>query len=402
MKRAHHTVTFVWAQIAVEHADRIAAVSERLGDKARIKVIGMAGTTRTYAATPAADVIVSVSRQTLFPGMLLEDVSRWRRFVALLRATWRSRTVFMGFGYNNPDALAASWVLRALGRQIVMLSDSKFDDRRRSPAGELVKRALLSCFSGAIVAGARNLEYFRFLGYRKRPVFPGMDTISLARLRADATVGESQPQPEFAKRPFLFVGRFVEVKNLGLLLQGYAAYSAQAGSAARRLVLLGAGPLEGELRKQAAALAVDHQIDFKGFLSGRDLAREIAGSAALVLPSASEPWGLVVNEAMALGIPVIVSETCGARDVLVRNLESGIVIEGGSQHSLAKALAFVGSDEDRWTGMSKAAERRADLGDVKWFADAVELHLDPAAEPAATRNRHYRDAMRSWWGRDSF
>lgn len=402
MKRTQHTVTFVWAQIAVEHADRMAAVAERLGDKVRIKVVAMAGLTRTYAATPAADVIESVDRETLFPGLLLEDVSRWRRLAALLRATRRSRTVFMGFGYNNLDALAASWILRVLGCQVVMLSDSKFDDRRRSPSGELVKRILLSCYSGAIVAGARNLEYFRFLGFRNRPVLPGMDTISLARLRADAAGNDGQPQPGFSVRPFVFVGRFVEVKNLGLLIEGYAAYVAQAGPAARRLVLLGSGPLEAELRDRAATLGVDGQIDFKGFLSGRDLAREIAGSAALVLPSACEPWGLVVNEAMALGIPAIVSETCGARDILVRNLETGIVIEGGSQHSLAKALAFVGGDEDRWTGMSKAAERRADLGDVKWFADAVELHLDPAAEPAATRNQKYLDAMRSWWGRDPF
>lgn len=396
------TITLAWAQLSVEHLDRAAALAERLGSAAQVCAIGMAGSTRTYADTPPATCEVGARTVTLFPGQCYEDVPAWRRGLALLRQTWRSDMICMGIGYDKLEALLVSWLLRLGGKRVVMLNDTKFEDRPRTPLGEIAKRLALSCYSAAIVAGARNLEYFRFLGFRRRPVLPGCDTIALDRIRANAAEAQAPAAAAYAQRHFVFVGRFVDVKNLTLLIEGYAAYAGQAGAAARRLVVAGSGPLEADLRARIDQHGIAHLVELRGFLTGAKLARCMADAAALVLSSYSETWGLVVNEAMALGIPAVISEACGARDTLVRNLINGVVFESGSAQALAAALAHVGGDERRWMDMVAETHRRAWLADTATFADAVELLLDPQAQPAGQHIARYRRETESWLGRSPF
>jgi glycosyltransferase involved in cell wall biosynthesis len=259
----------------------------------------------------------------------------------------------------------------------VLLCDSKFDDFPRSSPFELVKRLGLSCFSAVMVGGHRGEHYFRFLGFRKRPVLPGCDTVSIARIRSEAAASAA-PLPEFAARDFVFAGRFVAKKNLSLLIDAYARYCALEGGAARRLVLVGAGPLEQQLRAEAAAKVPPGSVVFAGFLHGPALSRLLAAGLGLVLVSFSEQWGLVVNEALALGLPVIVTQAPGARDVLVRNLVNGFVLENGAVEGIAKAMQQLGRDPEAWQRMHAAALAQAPLGDVAVFCDAVERLLGEA------------------------
>lgn len=393
-------IALVWAQVAAEHADRAAAVAARLGTRASVDLIGVAGSTRTYADTPPiTGAPPGHACATLFPDRVFEQVPAWRRFLALLRRTRRSDLVCLGLGYNNPDALLAAWVLRLLGKRVVMLNDTKFEDRPRRALVELAKRLALSAYSAAIVGGARSHEYFRFLGFRRRPVLPGCDTLSLDRVRAAAGDGETPDPMDFASRGFLFVGRFVAVKNLDLLLDGFARYAGQAGAKARRLTLAGSGPLDRDLRAAIDRHGIGNLVDLPGYLDANEVAQRLRRSLALVLPSYSETWGLVVNEALALGIPALVSEACGSRDTLVRNLENGLAFESGSASALAAAMDFMAADVVRWTAMSAAARERTWLVDVAVFADAVELLVDPSAQPAQGRIARYRDELAAWWGR---
>jgi glycosyltransferase involved in cell wall biosynthesis len=79
----------------------------------------------------------------------------------------------------------------------------------------------------------------------------------------------------------------------------------------RRLLLVGNGPLEGALRDRAAELGLGDAVVFCGFLQSTEVANLLSRALALVLVSVEEQWGLVVNEAVALGLPVIVSEYVG-------------------------------------------------------------------------------------------
>lgn len=362
-------IAMLWEQFAPYHIDRIEAAAARLTNQAEIIGIEVATASETYDWPPSGP-IRGAEKQTLFPDMKYEAAGAWRRFWAQLRAVWGCRMVMIGIGYNRPDVLLLGWVLRLTGHRVVMMSDSKYDDRQRGVWTELGKSLLLRCFHGALVAGHRQEDYFRFLGFGSRPILQGYDTVSSARIRAEASTPGTDPI-RFEDRSFLFVGRFVPKKNLFRLLDAYADYAKAAGPLARRLRMVGSGELESQLRQRCAELGITDRIDFTGFLNSAEIAAEMRDALALLLISTEEQWGLVVNEAVSLGTPVIISSTVGAHDLLVRNLLNGVVVEADSTHSITAAMLHIAADEARWQQFSQASCERAQFGDSERFADAV-------------------------------
>lgn len=376
----HLRIALLFAQFSAYHVDRCEAVARRLSGRCEVLAVEVATCSETYAWEPSG-AVAGACKITLFPGQLYDSVAVWRRLWAQFRVLWRCQAVFVGIGYNEPDIIVLAWVLRLCGVEVIALSDSKFDDKPRRAGFELFKSLLLSAYVAAIVSGQRSADYFRYLGFRKRTVVSGYDTVGLDRVRS---IGGEAVVP-FALRPFLFVGRFVAKKNLPTLLKGYAGYAKAAGKDARRLQLVGSGPDETALLDLAGTLGVAEKIDFLGFLDPAGVARTMASALALVLPSREEQWGLVVNEALALGLPIIVSTEVGSRDALVRNLINGFVIEPGSTEGLTRAMSALSSDRALWLRMVKASQLRAWLGDAERFADAVELVLYPTAVEAKQR-----------------
>lgn len=378
-------VALVWSQFAAHHADRCIATAERLAGRAEVLAVEVATTSREYAAFPPSGETGAARKRTLFPGRSFDEVPRWLRFLAVLNSLRACRMVCIGVPYSHLEFVVLAWLLRLLGKRVVLLSDSKFDDFPRASGFEVLKALGLSCFSAAMVAGARGADYFRFLGFRRRPVLPGCDTVSIERVRREAASGPANTPPAFAERDFVFVGRFIAKKNLFRLIEGHALYCRLAGDTARRLVLIGSGPLEESLRREAAAGITDGRVVFAGFLSGASLYQALGRALGLVLVSTSEQWGLVVNEALAMDLPVIASEAPGARDLLVRDGVNGLVVENGSIEGIARAMLRLAADEGEWLRMRENSRQRAWLGDAERFADAIELLLDPATQPARDR-----------------
>lgn len=387
-------IALVWTQFAVHHVDRCSAVARRLKDRAEVLAVEIASTSREYAAFAPSGAVAGVTKVTLFPGKSFDEVPRWRRFLALFPQLIRCQMICFGVPYSQLEVLLLAWLLRLFGKKVVLLFDSKFDDRPRSAGFEFCKQLGLSCFDAALFASLRTRDYLQFLGFNRRPLLPGCDGIDLARLRADAAQSP-KPPPAFADRNFVFVGRFIPEKNLRQLVAAYARYAESDPPGVRRLVLVGSGPLEEELRHQVAGLGLQDKIVFAGFLEGIDLAGLLATALGLILVSNSETWGLVVNEAAALGAPVIVSEAPGSRDALVRNLVSGFIVESGSVEGLATAMKKLESSPAAWQAMSDAIRARAWLGDASCFADSLEVLVDPDAKAAKQRVDAYLAACRS-------
>ena len=374
--RGPNQIGLLFAQFSDYHIDRCQAVARRFAGRATVLAVEVATSSATYAWEPSG-AVVCARKLTLFPGASYESVAWPLRLWRQLKALWRCDTVLIGIGYNEPDIIVLSWILALLGVRVLMFSDSKFDDKGRRVGFELFKALILAPYRAAIVGGHRHIAYFRFLGFRHRPVLPGYDTVDNARVLA---MGGGRPAPEgtaYEHRNFIFVGRFVDKKNLVELLEGFALYAKGAGTTARRLVLIGAGPEEADIRASAAILGITELIDFLGFLKTEGVARQLANGLALVLPSAEEQWGLVVNEALAFGLPAIISPAVGSGDLLVRNLINGFVIELNSPIGLATAMTALASDETRWGMMVAASHQRAWLGDTERLADAVELLIAP-------------------------
>lgn len=378
-------VALLWSQFGPYHIDRCRAAAQMLAGKADLTCVEMASATETYGWEPSGE-IAGVRKITLFPGRKRESIGFLARWWAQVRQLWRHDLVFVGVPYSRSDVIALTWNLRLLGVRFVAMSDSKFDDMERRVGLELAKCAILSVYSGALVAGARQHAYMRSIGFRKRPVVPGYDTVGVDRVREESRL--SGPEPDFADRPFVFVGRFVAKKNLGVLLQAFALYRADGGS--RRLVLVGSGEEEQALRDQAEKLGIAGGVTMTGFLPSREVGGWMRGAVALVLPSREEQWGLVVNEAVAVGRPVIVSRNVGAGDLLVRSCMNGHVVEAHDPAALAAAMADAGRDAARWRRMCGASEGLAQWGDAQRFAAAVLHMIDPDQPSACADNEALR------------
>lgn len=360
-------IGILFAQFAPYHVDRCEAAARRLASRAEIIAVEVAASSATYAWAPSGEVR-GAAKRVLFPATPYERVPRWRRFRAQFAALRRCDTVFIGIGYDQPDVLGLAVALRLAGCRVILMTESKFDDMPRRLGRELVKALALAPFSAALVGGARQAAYMRFLGFRRRQVLTGYDGVDLARVRGQAV----QVDIAWRQRPFVYVGRLVAKKNLSFLLEAYSAYRRRAGAGACRLVLVGGGELEDELRRRIADLALGETVEITGFLGARDVAAQLAGAQALLLPSTEEQWGLVVNEALAFGLPAIVSEAVGARDALVENLVNGFVVGTGSLAGWVEAMLALGHDEPLWQRMATAARKAAPAGDAERFAEAVE------------------------------
>jgi len=384
-------VALLWSQFAAYHVDRCEAVAARLAGRAEVIAVEVATTSTTYAWAPSGEV-AGARKITLFPGESWESITPLRRLYRQFGLLRRCRMVCLGVGYNEVDIIVLAWLLRLCGVYVVLLSESKFDDLPRGAGYELGKSLALLPFRAAVVGARRHMDYFRFLGFRRRAVLPGYDSVQLQRVLAQ---GGGVPAPggePHGQRNFIFIGRFVEKKNLGDLIEGYAAYCAAAGDTAHRLVLVGSGPQETALRAQISTLGIADKVDMPGFLGSDGVSRLLADALALVLVSSVEQWGLVVNEALAFHLPVIVSGAVGARDALVQNLVNGYVIENGSAAGIAQAMAAL-ADEANWRRLVAGSRDRAWLGDTERLADAVELLFDPTATAAATRIAKFKAAI---------
>src|SRR6185437_12034214 len=118
-------------------------------------------------------------------------------------------------------------------------------------------------------------------------------------------------------------------------------------SSPRELRFCGSGEKGEELAAEVRRRGIEG-VRFLGFLQADEVARELNSALALILPSTHEPWGLVVNEALALGVPVLCSDAVGARDTLVRTAVSGFVFEADNPEGLAHLMHRLSNDAEEW------------------------------------------------------
>lgn len=131
---------------------------------------------------------------------------------------------------------------------------------------------------------------------------------------------------------FVALGRFVKKKGMDILLRAFASYLQQGGQA--KLRIGGAGQEQETLFRLCQALNLTHQVEFCGWIND---AREFLSQGDIfILPSLHEPFGIVLLEAMALGLPIITTCAHGPREIL--NSEAAYFVKPGDSAGLAKAL----------------------------------------------------------------
>ena len=279
---------------------------------------------------------------------------------------------------------------RRRGIPVVIVSDSRQRDELRSSGKEAIKRQLLRGYSAALVAGRESRAYLEQLGFPAQAIFQPWDVVDTAFFVEVANRWAQQPSSVGTSEPhFLCVSRFVPKKHHAVLLSAYGLYQRQGGSWGLRLI--GAGPLQAELETAIAQLPDPSQVRLHPFQQLPELAASYAQASAFVLASTSDQWGLVVNEAMAAGLPCLVSSACGCAVDLIEHGVTGWCFDPTRAEQLTGLLHRCArqSPADR-AGMVLAARRRLEAFSPESFASGLRQAVEWAL---AHPRRSHRAAL---------
>jgi len=185
--------------------------------------------------------------------------------------------------------------------------------------------------------------------------------------------------PDFcgSTSPFriIYLGRLVKVKGLDLLLQAFLRLAQEDKEV--ELHIVGGGALESKLRRRVDG---ERRVHFHGSLFGDEKTRVLWQCQVLVLPSKSESWGLVVNEAMAAGVPVIVSDAVGACTDLVGESGSGLIFPSGDEDALLGCMREMISNTAKYQERAVKAQQYMEK---IWNYDLYGRCFDQAVAHAA-------------------
>lgn len=256
---------------------------------------------RALAARPGVELKVVVDTGESYYGAAFDesDVLRGLDWSRTLPDGWVPDVAFI-VGWRNPlcRAAATSRLLRRVPK--VCCFDMPWERRLRKFAARIVLHTYLRRFAAAFVPGRAAFPYARWLGFRK--IYNGLFSTDLNRF---------DPTPGRARRGFLYVGRLAPEKGIDVLRAAHARYRASGGTWDLSLVSGVSPQALGEIYRSAGAF---------------------------VLASRWEPWGVVLAEAAGAGLPIVCTDSCGARHEVVRDGVNGRIVRTGDAEALAAAL----------------------------------------------------------------
>lgn len=330
-----------------------------LGARSDLMAVEVASRSRVYKWDVVSEAPNFV-RRTLFE---VEDSSSIPRQELTSRvyeslSTYRPDTVFIP-GWSSKPALASlTW---CIANQVpaVLMSESTSADKDRILIKEAAKRQIVGCFQAGFVGGSLHREYLAALGMSPARVSLGYDVVDNEHFcrgakKAQGNHGWYRAKFNLPQRYFLASSRFVPEKNLDGLLKAYALFKLRS-RIHTKLVLIGDGELRPSLLQLRKNLGLEADVLIPGFVQYGELPVYYGLASAFVHISRAEPWGLVVNEAMAAGLPVVVSEECGCTSELVRDGENGFCVSSDDPIGIVEALLSIEAD----TSMAQRLGRRS-------------------------------------------
>ncbi|WP_119271311.1 glycosyltransferase family 4 protein [Taklimakanibacter deserti] len=361
------------------HMARLAAAGRFM----RVLGVEVAATSTEYAWN-ASNIPPGVEH-----ARLLDDGSGRSNWSLLLAAydsrvaPWRPDAIALP-GWSSPATLAGAYWASRRGVPIVVMSETNATDFHRHTVTELVKRRIVALFQAGLCGGRLAQAYLAELGLPHDRIFVGYDVVDNNHFDKDSVTTSKIDNthkaidPAWRGRCFLASARFIPKKNLPRLVEAFARYRRAAGASAWPLVLLGDGPMRAELEAMRTALELEASLAMPGFVQYGELPLHYGNAGVFVHASTTEQWGLVVNEAMASGLPVLVSERCGCAPDLVENGRNGYTFDPLNVEALAALMLQVSSDTCDRAAMGRASREIIDA----WSPDRFGRGLRQAAETA--------------------
>ncbi len=330
------------------------------------------------------DEEVILKKKTKYKKLVLFPDSNYTHFASkvivekvneALDAIHPSVVAIPGWGGKIPLS-ALLWCIKNNIPKILM-SDSTEQDFRRYFLKEFVKSKIIGFFDSAIAGGVRQVDYLIKLKFLKTKIYTGYDVVdndyfthgSNDARRKAPTLRRRINLPE---NYFLASSRFISKKNIRSLIQGYAAYM-KNNKKPWNLVLLGDGPEWEMLTSMVKQLGLDTFVYMPGFVQYDQLPIYYGLASVFILASISEQWGLVVNEAMASGLPVIISNRCGCVQDLVHENMNGWTFEPTDTEALSNLMSKMSSFPARQRNlMGKQSVKIIGRYNLKTFTKSIK------------------------------
>ncbi|PWU09036.1 MAG: hypothetical protein C5B50_28215 [Verrucomicrobia bacterium] len=364
-------------------------------------------------------------RVTLYRDVSVESQSAaeiFRRMAEVLDQVQPDVVVVAGW-HDRCSLAALRWALKGSVPVVLMSETTAWDEKRRWWK-EAIKRSIVSLCGAALVGGRAHRDYLAQLGMSPERIFLGYDAVDNAffNQKADAMRDDVAGNDDLRKKHglpkkyFLASARFVEKKNLLRLLEAYSEYlklcegqfevqsskfNVQGSSSSLApstspwsLVLLGDGPLRDKIQLRVSTLGLRGQVHLPGFKQYPDLPMYYALASAFVHASTVEQWGLVVNEAMASGLPVLLSDHCGCTADLLEEGRNGFRFDPYDSGMLAgrmSELSRMGEDQLNFCGA--ASKEIISRWGPEAFAKGLHQAVEAAREAGPARLTGRREAL---------
>lgn len=245
--------------------------------------------------------------------------------------------IVMGGAIAYPSGAAViRWASRNK-KHVIIFDDARLDDIRRPFYVDWIKRQIYSIVDAMLIPAPSHNYTYNYFGISNDRLFYGVNAVDNEFFKNNLTdtAKEDLVLPE---GPFILaVGRQIQIKNWISLLKAFLKLSDSVQFDDWSLVFVGDGPDHEEL----IGIAGDShtkKVYFLPFLSQNNLKICYQRAAVMILPSHSETWGLVVNEAMAAGLPVLVSNKCGCAETLVNQGVNGYTFNPADVQDIEKVI----------------------------------------------------------------
>ena len=357
-------VVVVCGKFTPHHLARFAAAERTAGDHGHELIcVAIAGLQSDYQWPMAANRPDASHLHTLFPASDYWQVGYRSVRAALGRMLDRLMpqvVVLPGWGFKESLA-GLRWCLRnGVGR--VVVSDSQAIDTAPSRSRKLVKSVLVKRFHAALVGGTPHTRYLTELGFAADDCYSGCDVVDNELF---ATARNATGRSDCSTIRMLSCVRLLPRKNLLSVLEALAERPQW------HWTIAGDGPQRTVLERRIHQLTLTNRVTLLGHVDYFSLPKVFGEAQIYLQPSLSEPWGLAVNEAMAAGLPVLVSNRCGCREDLVAQQVNGFVFDPTSAATIGAALDRAMIERERWPAMGEASRKIVGQWNVDRFARSL-------------------------------
>ncbi len=354
---------FIWPVFSFYHVARARAFADAVGAEKMLCLELTGGSAGSYTQKiRCVNNRAGMTFETLFPNQEISGVSGRELGKALIRKLESAdiQTIFLA-GYGRPENRAVIRWAHKKKKRVILFFETKENDFRRFFFKEWVKRRIVKHVHGALCGGLPQKNYALKLGIPSNRIALSCDVVDNDFFSREAgavreQAAEWRMKLDLPENYFFSCSRFVRQKNIFTLLDAYRNYRARGDRNNWGLIICGAGPLRQQLLREISAkdTAGVRLIDFQ---PPARLVPYYALARCFILASTYEPWGLVVNEAMACGLPVLVSRAAGAAAELVREGENGMTFDPHRPDHLASHMSEISSGALDLAGMGKQSEK---------------------------------------------